>query len=372
MKELINIIADPIYSFSIVIALFLLSIKYIKFVGSKKFFWIALGGSAIFTVWAAQDKNFWAIITWPDNIPISILLISMGWLTWYAIYKGVNNDARTEKGEPPLEGTPENREKVWAWPNLVYTEMFTIIIGTAFLVVWSILFKAPLEEPANPTWAPNPAKAPWYFLGLQEMLVYFDPWMAGVLLPGLIIVGLIAIPYIDMNPKGNGYYTFSERKFAISSFMFGWLVLWIFLIIIGTFLRGPNWSYYGPFEYWDAHKVVAANNINLSEILWIKWLGMPLPKNILLREFLGLALTLIYFAVAPYYLTKKVFNFKGKLGKWINGGQLGGYLKSMGYIRYSIMVMLMLTMMTMPIKMYLRWFINLKYLVFMPEFEFNI
>ena len=95
-------------------------------------------------------------------------------------------------------------------------------------------FKAPLEEPANPTWAPNPAKAPWYFLGLQEMLVYFDPWMAGVVLPVLIIVGLVAIPYIDTNPKGNGYYTIMERKMAIWLFMFGWLVLWVYLIIKGV------------------------------------------------------------------------------------------------------------------------------------------
>ena len=60
------------------------------------------------------------------------------------------------------------------------------------------------------------------------MLVYFDPWMAGVVLPGLIIVGLIAIPFIDINPKGNGYFTFAERKFAIAGFLFGWIVLWVF------------------------------------------------------------------------------------------------------------------------------------------------
>ena len=111
---------------------------------------------------------------------------------------------------------------------------------TAFLTVWAIFLRAPLEQPADPNIAPNPAKAPWYFLGLQEMLVYFDPWLAGVVLPGLIVVGLIAIPYIDKNPKGNGYYTFKERRFAISTFMFGFVILWSVLIIFGTFLRGPN------------------------------------------------------------------------------------------------------------------------------------
>ena len=230
MKDLINIISDPIYSFTIVSILFFLMIKYVKIVATKTFFYWATLVSSISFIIACFDKNFFAIITWPDNVPISILMILIFWTTWYALYKGVENDKRIEQGLGPIEGSPENREKVWAWPNLVYTELFAIILGTVFLIGWSILLKAPLEEPANPTWAPNPAKAPWYFLGLQEMLVYFDPWLAGVIFPGLIVVGLILIPYIDTNPKGNGYYTFAERKFAIASFLYGWLVLWIFLI----------------------------------------------------------------------------------------------------------------------------------------------
>lgn len=357
MKEIINIISSPIYSFTGTLVAFFLAIHYIEVVASKKFFKIATVLSVVGFIVACLDKNFFAIITWPDNVPISILLVAMFWLTWYSLYKAVNNDKRIDAGLEPLEGTPENREKVWAWPNLVYTELFVIILGTIFLVAWSVLLKAPLEEPANPTWAPNPAKAPWYFLGLQEMLVYFDPWLAGVVLPGLIVVGLIAIPYIDTNPKGNGYYCFKERKFAITTFLFGWLVLWTFLIIVGTFLRGPNWTFYGPFEYWDSHKVVAANNINLSEIMWIKMLGMPLPKNIFLREISGILATLAYLVAGPILLTK----YWGKK-----------YLERLGHARYWLMIFLMISMMSMPLKMYLRWFINLKYIVFMPEFELNI
>ena len=110
----------------------------------------------------------------------------------------------------PIEKAESDR--VWVWPDLVYTELISLILCSVLLIVWSIFLKAPLEQPANPANTPNPSKAPWYFLGLQEMLVYFDPWLAGVVLPGLIIAGLIAIPYIDKNPKGNGYYTFNERK----------------------------------------------------------------------------------------------------------------------------------------------------------------
>src|SRR4026207_1000153 len=106
------------------------------------------------------------------------------------------------------EGEDVVSDKIHSWPYFVRVEFIAGLILTLILFVWSITINAPLEEPANPTLTPNPSKAPWYFLGLQEMLVYFDPWIAGVMLPTFILVGLILIPYIDINPKGNGYYTF--------------------------------------------------------------------------------------------------------------------------------------------------------------------
>src|SRR3984893_15435239 len=133
-------------------------------------------------------------------------------------------------------------DKVHTWPYLVRAEFIAGCILLLVLMVWSITVDAPMEEPANPTKTPNPSKAPWYFLGLQEMLVYFDPWMAGVVLPSLIIVGLMALPYIDTNKAGNGYYTIAQRKFAYIVFQYGFLVLWVILILLGTFLRGPNWN----------------------------------------------------------------------------------------------------------------------------------
>lgn len=357
IKEAINYLSSPLYSFTGMLILFAFAMKRIDIVGTKKFgLGLFIGVLAIFG-WMLTDPVFFTIISLPDNIPIIILNGLVLWSTWYALYKGHQNDLRIAAGEPPIEGTPENREKVWSWPNLVYTELFAGIACTIFLIVWAIIFKAPLEEPANPTWAPNPAKAPWYFLGLQEMLVYFDPWMAGVVLPGIIIVGLIAIPFIDINPKGNGYYTFKERKFAIASFLFGWLILWVYLIQVGTFLRGPNWTFYGPFEYWDFHKVVAENNVNLSEYFWIKWLNVGLPKNIFLREILGIIVTGAYLFGTIPLITKK----------WGHK-----YLARMGAIRYYLMIFLILSMMSLPIKMYLRWFFTLKYIIAMPEFELNL
>ena len=358
MKEFINTLSDPKFSFTATLIGFYLLIKYYRVVGTVKFLVISSIAIIATFMWMIQDPNFRAIIVWPDNVPIVILLVLVFFFTWLSFHKAAVNDQRMETGAPPVEGTSENREKVWTWPNLVYTELMAGTLCVVLLVLWSIFLKAPLEEPANPTWAPNPAKAPWYFLGLQEMLVYFDPWMAGVVLPVLIIVGLIAIPFIDTNPKGNGYYTIAQRKIAVTGFLFGWLVLWLYLIIIGTFLRGPNWTFYGPFEVWDFHKVVAGANINLSEFFWLKGFGIPMPDNIFLREIPGLFFMGAYF-VGLIYVCNKL-----KVGQAL--------LESLGYIRYYALLLLILTMGLLPLKMYLRWLFNLKYLVAMPEFEFNL
>ncbi len=359
LKELINRLAEPIVSFPIATFLFYLMIKHYRTFGTKKFAKTATLVSLPIIAWFFADPNFYLIIKTPDNVPIGILLIMVAFFTWFSLHKAAENDIRIEQGLGPVEATPEEREKVWSWPNLVYTELFAIIACTAFLVVWAIVFKAPLEEPANPTWAPNPAKAPWYFLGLQEMLVYFDPWMAGVVLPGLVVGGLISIPYIDTNPKGNGYFCFKERKWAIISFLYGWLVLWIYLIIVGVFFRGPNWTFYGPFEFWDLHKVVAEYNINLSEFLWIKGLGVAMPKNLLVRESLGIILTLGYIVLIPLWVHKAT-----RLGR--------EFYEGLGAIRYYIFMFLFITMMSLPIKMVLRWLFSLKYIVALPEWELNL
>jgi hypothetical protein len=232
-----------------------------------------------------------------------------------------------------------------------------MVAETILLVIWGIALQAPLEQPANSTAAPNPSKAPWYFLGLQEMLVYFDPWMAGVVLPSLIIVGLMAMPYIDTNKAGNGYYTINQRKFAYITFQYGFLVLWVILILLGTFLRGPNWNFFGPYEYWDPHKVIPLNNVNLSEIFWIQMFGTKKPDNILLREAPGLLLCVLYFTLVPYLLAKLFFR---------------KMIEQVGLVRFIVMGTLLLFMASLPIKMILRWTINLKYLVAIPEYFFNI
>jgi hypothetical protein len=313
----------------------------------------------------ALDSNFRSIVMKPDNVPITMMVLSVMACVWLGFRRAALNDARLAAGQPLLE--EDRDDKVLVWPDLVYTELICLVLATAGLTIWAIVSKAPLEQPANPGYAPNPAKAPWYFLGLQEMLVYFDPWMAGVVYPGLIIMGLIAMPYIDTNPRGSGYYTLRERPFAIATFMFGFLILWVLLIFFGTFLRGPNWNFYGPYEYWDAHKAVALNNVDISNVWWnmIRGRARPTIDNNpvpflpfwIVREWLGIVLTLAYLLVLPVVLRYTVFR------KMYDG---------MGLIRYGVMIMLLLLMALMPIKMVLRWLFNLKYFIYLPEFNANL
>ena len=313
----------------------------------------ALG--AVFMIVSMTDPNFRLIVIKPDNVPIVGMLFLVGFFVWYGMYKAKANDDRMAQGLPPKE--VEDNEKVLVWPNLVYTELICLIIFSFVLTVWGIGLKAPLEQPANPAESPNPSKAPWYFLGLQEMLVYYDPWLAGVVFPGLIIFGLMAIPFIDVNPKGSGYYTFKERKWEITVFLFGFVILWVLLIILGTFLRGPNWNFFGPYEYWDVHKVLVLNNINLSEYFWVMLLKQGVPEQWWLREIVGFVIVAIYLFVLPVLMAKTVFK---------------RFYDRMGPARFYIGAMLFLAMVALPLKMYLRWLFNLKYIIAIPEAFFNI
>lgn len=331
-------------------------VRFRKFFSKKIVIAVTFALSTAFLMWAWDDPNFNRIITKADNIPILILLSTVVFFTWLAMRTAVLNDERTANGQPTIEAE-YSKQKVFTWPDLVYVEFICIILFTALLVIWSIEIEAPLEEPAASARTPNPSKAPWYFLGLQELLVYFDPWIAGVLLPSFIVVGLCAIPYVDTNPKGNGYYTYAERPFAINFFYVGFILFWVSFVILGTFLRGPNWSFFGPFEYWDLHKLEPMVNIDLSTYFWVNLLNQPRPDSPLIREAPGLLLLGGYFVIGPLILAKTVCK---KL------------FEEMGMVRYQTMMHMLLWFGLIPIKMLARWVLNLKYIVGIPEWFFNV
>lgn len=139
------------------------------------------------------------------------------------------------------EKAPEATVDVW--PNLLVPEFISAIGLTVMLCVISAVQDAPLLLIADPDVAENPAKAPWYFLGLQEALHYFPPVIAGVLFPTLALLGLMVIPYVDRNPATKP----SQRKLAIVLFTF--FMMWgTVLTLIGIFFRGPGWSWTWPWK----------------------------------------------------------------------------------------------------------------------------
>ena len=256
----------------------------------------------------------------------------------------MEKEKEIESGEKRLrvlalvEGAPGAREKdpareCFVWPDLVFKELLAIIGIIVVLVIWGLLVDAPLRAQANPAWTENPAKAPWYFLGLQELLVYFDPWLAGVVLPTLILLGLMAIPYLDTDNPISGQYRLSARKKACTVFLFGFF-LWFALIVVGTFFRGPSWHFYWPWESWLVEKHAAEALRSLPAFVGAVFLGLYVIGGMLL----------------PAIIDKGLF-------------------KRFGTIRYLVMVFLLLAMLFIPIKIVLRMVFGIKYILITPFFN---
>ncbi len=144
---------------------------------------------------------------------------------------------------PKVGNIPDNA--VFSWPNLLIAELFAFVVTLAVILVLSLLFDAPLEEPVNVMHPPNPAKAPWYFLGLQEMVSYSAFW-GGIGVPTLFVLLLLVVPYIDRGTEGVGKWFARERLLANTIFL-SFVLFNIVMIIIGTYFRGPNWDFVVPW-----------------------------------------------------------------------------------------------------------------------------
>ncbi|MET0275457.1 MAG: menaquinol-cytochrome c reductase cytochrome b subunit [Acidimicrobiia bacterium] len=137
----------------------------------------------------------------------------------------------------------EAQDKVHTWPHLLVIEFAAILIVTAALTIFSALVRAPLLGLADFNKTPNPSKAPWYFLGLQELLTMFHPMVAGVTIPGMGLFLLMVAPFVDKNPSNKP----KDRKFAISILTL-FLMMWAVLVIIGSFFRGPGFNFTFPWN----------------------------------------------------------------------------------------------------------------------------
>lgn len=242
--------------------------------------------------------------------------------------KGLDLLDEMEKGKGS-----RSEEEVSSFPHLVFIELIAILAVTAFFFIVSILFNAPLEDVANPFETPNPAKAPWYFVGLQELLVYFDPWIGGVVVPTLIIIGLMAIPYLYRRGAGAAAAGSRPGRFGIAIFMSG-LALWFGLILIGLFFRGPSWQIFWPWAQQAAAKTSPDSSFSL-----------PFP--------VGLGL-LSAFLAAGYVLPLLLWK---------------GLYSKLGFVRYAVSVMLFMLMVGLFAKILLRLAFNLKYILATPWFN---
>lgn len=219
------------------------------------------------------------------------------------------------------------------YPSFLFKE-FLVALACLLVLAWlGLLFDAPIDTPADPEFTPNPAKAPWYFLGIQELLVYFDPWLAGVVIPLLIVSGLIIIPFIDNDPSGAGYYSIRHRCWTLMPFTAGLLML-ILLTVTAAWFRGSNWDWYWPWQSWGMAKPARPGFRSL-----MPWLGWSL---FIIYYLLGLVL--------PYRL------WPNRFATW-------------GRIRYLIYFTLVLTMAGVALKVVLRLVFNIRYLVQTPWFN---
>jgi hypothetical protein len=313
-------------------------------------------------------RQLWDIASSPDNVPIVGLIPLLMFYIYLAWKQARANDNLIAELETSPAMAKTHHRKAWpfrpgwqkevhVWPFLLRIEFLAAIIVTIILMIWSITLYAPLEEPANPNLTMNPAKAPWYFLGLQEMLVYFDPWIAGVVMPTLIIIGLMVIPYIDTNPLGSGYYTWKQRKFAIGTFLFGFIILWISMIIIGTFIRGPGWQWFWPGQTWDHNRLIYEVNIDLPDFINRYLPGALHITSNLAKAIFGAVVVGGYFLVGGFTVHALFRRYNPR------------DYKRMSLLQYSIMMIFVLTMIALPIKMLLRLALHIKYVWITPWFN---
>ena len=349
----------------------------------------------LYIVFMVQDwHQIWKIVSAPDNVPIVAMLFLVPFFTWLGIKQARANDQLVEtlEADPKLAKTHHRKAEPWrpgwakelhVWPYLVRIEFLAAVIVTVILYIWSLTLNAPLEEPSNPNLTMNPSKAPWYFLGLQEMLVYFDPWIAGVVMPSLIMIGLMVFPYVDSNPLGNGYYTYRQRRFAIN--MFGWgFLMWILLIFIGTFIRGPGWIWFWPGQTWDHNTVVFDRNRDVHEIvgltvanfpthpLLMKWAIIPLFGFILVAGFFVVGGLLFHWLMmrAPFKLRYLKSWAAFKNWAMVSGEFERKLLASTSLLQYmTFQFFAVSVLLAMPVKLFLRLVFTIKYVWVTPFFN---
>lgn len=225
-------------------------------------------------------------------------------------------------------------EEVPTWPHLVAREFLAMLVVVFIARLWATLQSAPLDVIANAARTPNPLKAPWFIVGFQELALYFDPWLAELLFPALLLFGLLALPYIDPSPRGVGIYGFSHRRVAISLFLMGYL-LWLALTITGVFFRGPYWQLVAP---WSGAILLDTEDI-------VGGWSLPWPA--------GLAFLLVWY-VGGFRVPRQ----------WAPQVYMEQHKSS-----YALLMVIVMTILLIPLKVILRLLTGLQYFLVTPWFN---
>jgi len=317
---------------------------------------LAMLGVLLFLGLSLENPAFRAKALLPDNIAVMITFGLFLFFLWAGLGQAYWNDERRAKGLVVME--KRYRGRVYTWPDLVYTELIVAVLISAVLLFWSLLVPAPLEPPADPSITPSITKAPWYFVGLQELLVYTGEWIAGFTLPVLIFLSLLALPYLDQR-KGegrgvvaSGYYTVAERKLGIFAFLFGLWGIWMLLIFMGTFFRGPHWNWVGLFTSPEALPVMVVEKVNFSPVVW-EVFSVAIPDSPLLRELPGILLLVGYLVLLTFLL-----------GKF----PLRHFRQAVTPRKFYLVTTLLLLMFLIPTKIICYWWFDLGYFVSLPEY----
>ncbi len=289
----------------------------------------------------------------PDALALVLFLVIVSTALIIGLVKAVRQDRRRDtleennlqKEKPSaLKDPPSGRELVTVWPHLLKRELFAAMLVCLILSWWAIIHEFPLGAPVDPQVTPTVAKAPWFFIGIQELLQYFDAWIAGVLLPLITILGLMALPYLDVSQEGVGQHTIKKRPLAISGLLllFGF---WLCPAVIGLYLRTENWSL-GPA--WRGAPIAESETFLYTS--FAERFGLSSIANQILGGALCLGPFLALFAIWP----------RVKKRPWA---------KRMGFGRYFVATGLAVLACGVLLKILLQLALKVRYIWITPWFR---
>ena len=343
---LVDFLASPPWLFALALMLFLTT-------HGSRWPWTRSGGALCLAVTvvlvggALREPSFRQSVLHPERLPVALLLLATGAVLWFEMHRSRRLDQETV--QLPADDTPFERSA--GSPSTTDAVVTTILILT--LVVCAGLRPATLGVLADPAIRPDLAKAPWFLVGLQELTVYFDPWVAYGALPILFVAGLLGLPFLQIGA--------ARQRTARALFLFGWLFLWLWPMAVGALLRGPDWRFFGPFEPWTTPRLEIPEATTLARVFWIHGLKTVEPTRWWIRELPGLLLIIGYFGLLPVLLAR-----------WrLTRDLFASYRDSLGTWRFTCATAWVLTVLLVPLKMYGRWLWGIGYWIHFPEWSLS-